>query len=151
MQQSVRFAEIGEKFMSTKMYDTFRQIALLLVCAVTLFASPYLVHAQEQEAEAVCFPASGKTAVIKGFIGGEAHDSYALHLRSGRKLSVTISSAGNHAGFTVSTSEFGEPVSFGKFTNKERTWTGTIPETGVYFISVVAHPTARYTLRVTRE
>jgi hypothetical protein len=91
----------------------------------------------------------GKTAVVKSFIGGESHDSYVLHLRAGRKVSVRIRSTANRAQFTVSTSEFGEQVSFGKFTND--TWTGTIPETGVYFISVVAHPDARYTLRVTKE
>lgn len=138
--------------MSTRMFGTSRQVALLIVCAIALFASPYVVHAQQdQEAEGLCFPGTGKTAVVKSFIGGEAHDSYALHLRGGRKLTVTISSPANRAQFSVSTSEFGEPVSFGKSTNRGRTWTGTIPETGVYFISVIAHPTARYTLRVTKE
>ena len=138
--------------MSTKMSDTFRQIALLPVFVVALFASPYLVYAQQdQEAEGLCFPATGKTAVVKSLIGGEAHESYALHLRAGRKLIVTITSVANRAQFSVSTSEFGESVSFGQSTNEGRTWTGTIPETGVYFISVVAHPTARYTLRVTKE
>jgi len=137
--------------MSTRMFGTFRQIVLLLACAVALLAAPSLVQAQDQEAESLCFPGAGKTAVVKGFIGGEAHDSYALHLRAGRKLRVTIVSAGNHAQFGVSTSEFGEGVSFGKATNGGNTWTGTIPETGFYFISVTAHPTARYTLRVTRE
>jgi len=127
----------------------FRQIASLLVWAVALFASAFLVQAQEQEAQSLCFPASGKTTVVKSFIGGESHDSYVLHLRAGRKLSVRIRSTANRAQFTVSTSEFGEQVSFGKFNGE--TWTGTIPETGVYFISVVAHPDARYTLRVTRE
>ena len=128
----------------------FRQITLLLVCAVALLASASMVHAQEQEAEALCFPGNGKTAVVKSFIGGEAHDSYVLHLRAGRKLTVQIRSVANRAGFTVSTSEFGEQVSFGKSVGKNA-WAGTIPETGVYFISVVAHPDARYTLRVTRE
>lgn len=134
--------------MTTKMADTFRRIALLLGCAIALLASSSLVHAQEQEAEGLCFP-KGKTAVVKSVIGGESHDSYVLHLRAGRKLSVTIRSTANRAQFTVSTSEFGEQVSFGKFTNN--TWTGTIPETGVYFIAVLAHPTANYTLRVTKE
>jgi len=127
----------------------FRQIALLVVCAVAFFALPSLVQAQEQEAQSLCFPGTGKTVVVTSFIGGEAHDSYALHLRAGRKLSVRIRSTANRAQFTVSTSEFGEQVSFGKFNGE--TWTGTIPETGVYFISVVAHPDARYILRVTRE
>jgi hypothetical protein len=66
-------------------------------------------------------------------------------------VTVTITSPGNRAQFSVSASEFGEQVSFGAETNGGRTWTGTIPQTGVYFISVTAHPTARYTLRVTKE
>lgn len=105
--------------------------------------------AQDQEAAGICF--SGKTAVMRGFIGGEAHDSYEFHVKAGRKVTVTITSQGNRASFSVGKEEFGEPVSFGKDSNKGRTWTGTIPETGVYFISVVAHPQARYTLRVTKE
>ena len=105
--------------------------------------------AQDQEAQGICF--SGKTAAVRGFIGGEAHDSYEFHVKGGRKVTVTITSKGNHASFGVSKEEFGEPVSFGKESNEGRTWTGTIPETGVYFISVTAHPQARYTLRVTKE
>ena len=137
--------------MSTRIFGTSRQLVLQLACAVAFLAAPSLVQAQDQEAKSLCFPGSGKTAVVKGFIGGEAHDSYALHLRTGRKLRVTITSPGNRAQFTVSTSEFGEQVSFGKATNGGNTWTGTIPETGFYFISVLAHPTSHYTLRVTRE
>ena len=105
--------------------------------------------AQDQEAEGICF--SGKTAVVRGFIGGEAHDSYEFHVKAGRKVTITITSKGNRASFSVSNAEFGEPVSFGKDSNGGRTWTGTIPETGVYFISVTAHPQARYTPRVTKE
>ena len=107
-----------------------------------------VVVAQDQEADGLCF--SGKTAVVRGFIGGEAHDSYGFHVKAGRKVTITITSKGNRASFNVSNAEFGESVSFGK-SNGGNTWTGTIPETGVYFISVVAHPQARYTLRVTKE
>src|SRR6185503_1084628 len=88
--------------------------------------------AQDQEAEGICF--SGKTAVVRGFIGGEAHDSYEFHVKAGRKVTITITSKGNRASFSVSNAEFGEPVSFGKDSNGGRTWTGAIPETGVYFI-----------------
>ena len=41
-----------------------------------------------------------------------------------------------------------EPVTFGVDSNKGKRWTGKIPKTGDYFIYVVAHPDARYTLRV---
>lgn len=128
------------------------QIARILTCAAVLFLLAGLAMAQQdQEASAICFPQGSKTAVVRGFIGGEAHDSYVFHLRAGRKVTVQITSGGNRAEFSVSTSEFGEPVSFGKVTNGGKTWTGTMPQTGVYFISVVAHPQARYTLRVTKD
>jgi len=106
---------------------------------------------EDQEANGLFFPQGSKTATVQGFIGGEGHDSYVFHVRAGRKVTVRITSRGNRAGFSVSTSEFGDPVSLGKETNEGKTWTGTIPQTVVYFISVTAHPQARYTLRVTKE
>lgn len=124
-------------------------LRLLTSVAVVLLLANFAVAQQDQEAEGICF--SGKTAVVRGFIGGEAHDSYEFHVKAGRKVTITLTSQGNRAGFGVSKSEFGEQVSFGKETNGGRTWTGTIPETGVYFISVTAHPQARYTLKVTKE
>ena len=137
--------------MSKTIFGRSRQVAFVLASAVVLIASTSLVQAQEQEAEALSFPGGGKTAVVRSFIGGESHDSYVFHVRGGRKVTVKITSRANRAHFTVSASEFGDPVSFGKSTADGRTWTGTIPETGVFFISVVAYPTARYTLRVTKE
>ncbi len=123
-------------------------LRLLTSVAVVLLLAGFAV-AQDQEAEGICF--SGKTAIIRGFIGGEAHDSYAFHVKAGRKVTITITSKGNRAGFGVSTSEFGDQLGFGKESNGGNTWTGTIPETGVYFISVTAHPQARYTLKITKE
>ena len=135
-----------------RMFGASRQIVFVLACAVVLLASTNLVQAQqEQEAEALSFAGGGKTAVVQSSIGGEAHDSYVFHVRAGRTVTVAISSTANRAQFTVSTSEFGEQVNFGKFAKDGRTWTGTIPETGVFFISVVAHPIARYTLKVRKE
>ena len=138
--------------MSANILQRLKQIARLLTCATALFFLAGLALAQEdQEAKGICFPQKSKTAVIGGFIGGESHDSYVFHVRAGRKVTVRITSRANRAGFSVSTSEFGEPVSFGKETDGGMTWTGTIPQTGVYFISVTAHPQARYTLKVTKE
>ena len=104
---------------------------------------------QEQEVRGICFVKGQKTAAVSGFIGGESHDSYIIHLREGRRVTVRILSTRNRAGFSVSASEFGEPVSFGKESEGGRVWTGTVPQTGPYYISVVAHPQARYTLKVT--
>lgn len=124
-------------------------VRLLAPVAVTLLFTNLAVAQQDQEAEGICF--SGKTAIVRGSIGGEAHDSYVFHVKAGRAVTIRITSQGKLAAFSVSKSEFGEPVGFGKETNGGRTWTGTIPETGVYFISVTAHPQARYTLSVTKE
>jgi hypothetical protein len=138
--------------MSTRKFGALKQIVFVVACAIALLALPALVQAQDQEAEGLRFPVGGKTVVVRSGIGGEAHDSYVLHVREGRKLTVTIVSTGNRAQFTVSRSEFGDQVSFGKFTKDGNTWTGTVPETGVLFISVLANPSAaRYTLRVTKE
>lgn len=91
-------------------------------------------------------------AKVTGFIGGEAHDSYVIRARKGQTMTVQISwkrEGGNRAEFTVSRSaDFfsGEPVKFGK--GKGKVWTGKIPITENYYIYVVAHPTAKYSLRV---
>lgn len=57
----------------------------------------------------------------------------------------------NQASFDVSAAsasdEAGEVVS-GRESDHGKRWTGKIPKTGDYVISVVAHPSAHYTLRV---
>ncbi|HRH43987.1 MAG TPA: hypothetical protein PKY82_20315 [Pyrinomonadaceae bacterium] len=93
-------------------------------------------------------------ATVRGFIGGEAHDSYVIRARKGQTMTVQITwkqEAKNHADFTVSysssffTTETGK---FGKESNNGRSWRGKIPSTGNYYIYVVAHPSAKYTLKV---
>ena len=94
-------------------------------------------------------------ATVKGFIGGESHDSYVIRARQGQIMTVQISwlrEDDNQASFTVSASPNffnSEAVTFGKESQGGRQWTGKIPKTGEYFIYVVAHPTAQYTLKVT--
>ena len=94
-------------------------------------------------------------ATARGFIGGESHDSYVIRARRGQMMTVRISwikEGDNNASFSVSRSaDFfnANPVNFGRKSNGGRTWTGTVPATRDYYIYVVAHPTARYTLRVT--
>jgi hypothetical protein len=96
-------------------------------------------------------------AIVKGFIGGESHDSYVIRARRGQTITVRISwrrSSDNRAEFSVSKSANffnGDSVNFGKESEGGKRWTGKIPETRNYYIYVVAHPTARYTLRVTVE
>ena len=94
-------------------------------------------------------------AVVKNTIGGESHDAYVLQARQGQRLTVSISwkkDGDNRAGFTVSEgANFfeAEPAKFGKESHGGKSWTGVVPATRRYYIYVVAHPSAHYTLRVT--
>jgi hypothetical protein len=90
---------------------------------------------------------------VRGLIGGESHDAYVIHARKGRVLTVRLSwrrEGDNRASFTVSGSiDFsGEPAKFGSESNGGRLWSGRVPKTGDYYIYVVAHPSAHYTLKV---
>ena len=93
-------------------------------------------------------------ATVRGFIGGESHDSYAVRVRRGQTLTVRLSwrpKGGNRAEFAVSESPdyyAAEPVKFGAWYDDGRRWVGRVPRGGDYYIDVVAHPSARYTLRV---
>lgn len=138
--------------MRTTTAKRIRQVLQLVSCLSVLLVSAHLAQAQmEQDATGLCFNERTKTAIAKTTIGGESHDSYVFHAVEGRKVTVSIRSQGNRAQFTVSTTEFGEAVNFGTTTNRGQTWKGTIPQSGTFFISVVAHPTAYYVLRVTRQ
>ena len=93
-------------------------------------------------------------ATVKGVVGGEAHNSYVIRALQGQMMTVQISwrrEADNRAEFSVSRSANffnSEPVKFGKETNNGKSWGGKIPKTGNYYIYVVAHPMAKYTLKV---
>jgi hypothetical protein len=93
-------------------------------------------------------------ATARGFIGGESHDSYVIRARRGQVMTLQISwrrEGDNHAEFTVSESANffdAQQVEFGKTSDNNKRWTGKIPKTRDYYIYVVAHPTARYTLKV---
>ena len=89
---------------------------------------------------------------VNGFIGGESHDSYVIRVRKGQILTVRLSwrrEDDNRASFTVSESpDFsGAPAKFGHGSHEDTKWTGTVPRTGNYYVYVVAHPSARYTLK----
>lgn len=58
----------------------------------------------------------------------------------------------NRAEFTVSKSASffnGDSADFGRESNEGKRWNGIVPINGDYYIYVVAHATAHYTLRVT--
>jgi hypothetical protein len=93
-------------------------------------------------------------ATVRGFIGGESHDGYVIRARKGQTLMVRFSwrpEADNQASFSVRESfdyYSAEPVKFGKESDNGKRWAGKVPRSGDYYIDVVAHPSARYTLRI---
>jgi len=93
-------------------------------------------------------------ASVRGFIGGESHDGYVVRARKGSVLTVRLSwrrEGDNRASFSVRESpDFysGEPVKFGAEYDDGQRWAGRVTRTGDYYVYVVAHPSAHYTLHV---
>jgi hypothetical protein len=93
-------------------------------------------------------------ATVRGFIGGESHDGYVVRARRGSVLTVRLSwrrEGDNRASLAVSQSpDFytGEPAKFGAEYDDGQRWAGMIPRTGDYYVYVVAHTSAHYTLKV---
>ena len=91
---------------------------------------------------------------MRGFIGGESHDGYVVRARKGSVLTVRLSwrrEGDNRASFAVSESPdyyTGEPVKFGAEAGDGQRWASRVPRTGDYYIYVMAHPSAHYTLHV---
>ena len=119
-------------------------LSLLVVVAVT-----GVLFAQSKE-QRLGIQGDHGTVRAKGYIGGEAHDLYTINVAAGKTMVVRVISKKNRAEFYVSQSAEpqSEPVHFGAMNEKLRTWTGTIPTAGDYFIVVNAYPSARYTLVV---
>jgi hypothetical protein len=94
-------------------------------------------------------------ATVPGFIGGELHDLYVIRARKGQTLIVRLSwrrEGDNQASFSVIDSPdyyTKEPVKFGTESDNGKRWVGRVPKSRDYYIDVVAHPSARYTLRIT--
>jgi hypothetical protein len=130
---------------------SFRKILSLagIVATVTLAADLSSAQPRPTPAKRLRSP-----AVVRGFIGGESHDAYVIRAAKGKTMTVELSwrdEGGNRAGFEVSDMPgfFGvELVKFGKQSDDGKRWTGKIPKTGNYYIYVVAHPDARYILKV---
>jgi hypothetical protein len=106
----------------------------------------------------IYFPPNGSPAEIQGRIGGEAQDIYIGIFRKETQLSIEFSFAADSemtasgfetsAGFSVSKGSL-EGADFGLKSDDGKTWQGVIPESGIYYISVLAHPVADYTLKIT--
>jgi hypothetical protein len=120
-------------------------VAALLLTATAAFA--------QEDAAAKIKLASAVT--VYGNVGGESHDGYVVHAVKGQTLTVTLGWRNindDRAEFTVSQSDDffnSSPVGFGETSRNGRRWVGVAPATGDYYIYVVAHPEARYSLRAT--
>jgi hypothetical protein len=94
------------------------------------------------------------STTVRGFIGGESHYGYVVHARNGSVLTLRISwrrDGENRASLSVSESpDFysGEQAKFGAESHDGKRWSGRVPTTGDYYVNVVAHPSAHYTLHV---
>ena len=126
-------------------------LALVAVLTIAIFAATGSASAQSDRT-----PKKRLTnpATVKGYVGGEGHDSYVIRARKGQTLTVNISwrrKDDNRAEFTVSRSAnfyTGGAANFGVESMNGKRWRGKISRTGNYYIYVVAHPTANYTLKV---
>jgi len=129
-----------------------RKFLALAAMLITVLLVAHVIQAQPPEPPAKRLR---NPAVVRGFIGGESHDSYVIRAAKGKTMTVQISwrhEGENEASFNVSDTAgfFGaEDVTFGERSDNDKRWAGKIPKTANYYIYVVAHPTARYTLRVT--
>ncbi|MBL8188442.1 MAG: hypothetical protein JNK38_10570 [Acidobacteria bacterium] len=128
-----------------------RRVCLLLATMAIVVLAVNVIRAQDDTTPKKRLRNS---ATAKGEIGGESHDSYVIRVRKGQTLTVEFSwqrKEDNRAEFTVSeSSNFfnGTQVEFGTVSNDGKRWSGKIPKTTDYYIYVVGHPIARYTLKV---
>jgi len=122
-------------------------IAVILVFAFSSLASAQIDSTPKKRLRS--------PAVVKGFIGGESHDSYVILGTKGKTMTVQIrwrKVGNNRASFTIKESPIffeTESVEFGNTSDDGKRWTGKIPKSADYYIYVVAYPTAHYTLTVT--
>ena len=130
----------------------FRKTSLILLAIAGLLLTADVAAAQLKPSPAKRLRSP---ATVRGFIGGESHDSYVIRVRTGRTLMVRLSwrrEGKNRASFSVIESPnyyTAEQVKFGTESDNGKRWVGRIPRSGDYYIDVVADPSAHYTLRIT--
>jgi hypothetical protein len=129
----------------------FKKMILVFAVLSAMFFAVDQAAAQREER-----PTRLRSGVaVKGFIGGESHNSYVIRARRGQTMTVVITrrvKSGGNFNLTVSRGGFdAEPVKFGQETSgrTQLRWTGRIPASGNYYFYTTAFPDARYTLKVT--
>ena len=131
--------------------NTLTKICLTFLAVTILFLATGAAQAQT---DSVKKKRLQNRAAVKGFVGGEAHDSYVIRARKNQTIKVQISWTGGgdkKAQFVISKSDdffAGDVLEGGSETYDGRTQTRKVPATGDYYIYVTAHPRAKYTLKV---
>ena len=130
--------------MTRHVMRSFLQFALALSLAVA-----FAMRGFAEQPTRLKFKNGVGRVAVKGKVGGEQHDAYAVELESGRTIRVAISSPKGKVSFSVCDSDNysdAEPVKFGKRSSDSKSWEGVVSVTRVYYLYVTAYPEARYTL-----
>lgn len=127
--------------------------AAALICALVLAcASPSLDGPPSaDEPKETRLELNRNRADAKGKVGGESHDHYSIRLEQGKQITITLRSRGDVAEFMLSTQgpfRDAEPLRSDRMKQSKRQWSGSVPETGTYHIYVMAHPAAKYHLKI---
>lgn len=94
------------------------------------------------------FPAGGVSAIVSNTVTFPNRVAYILRAMQGQQMTVSISSAGDAANFAILGVSDNFPVK--RLENEDRTWTGILPSTQDYIISIaVPGGSAAFTLTVT--
>ena len=117
-----------------------------LLCAASVAA---LAQGGTVTGRRIRFARGRTTAVVKGSIAYAHSDAYTLGARAGQTMSLHVASTNRQVVFSL-TAPSGTPVE-GAFTVRD--WSGELPESGDYTITVVNNrergPASAYTLEVT--
>jgi hypothetical protein len=126
----------------------FKWRSLFFVAIATFLFTAHVAQAQNEPPK----KRLRSPATVRGLIGGEAQDLYVIRARKGRTMTIQFSwrkEGDNTASFGVSSATSDGEQLAGQESDNGKRWTGKIPRTGDYIISVVAHPSAHYRLSVT--
>jgi hypothetical protein len=126
------------------MKEKMKNTKLILISLVLMFLTVGFASAQEKLRNGVA---------VRGEIGGEAHAKYVIRARRGQTITVVVTrrvARDGNFNLSVTRGAGGQDVP-GKETNGrgQLVWTGKARATGNYYFDMTAHPTTRYTIRVT--
>lgn len=98
--------------------------------------------------ERIQFAPGATSATVTGHVEFPVRKEYVLRALIGQQMTVAISSTGNLANFAVQGVTDGQPLK--RVENEDRTWTGILPLTQDYLLTVAVPPgAADYVLHIT--